>query len=151
MYFNTFIKILSYLEVTLCSIAMFVGGNNSDVFVSADRNDSSFRNKFEGNFSRSICCIYSSSGFIEVNCITILSIDQFYDIALWTTELRWGVVWYGYIDFANGNVSIKIKSDVTNNHIVEHLKRCFEMLRCNLQSSYSARIVNCCWFGKVYW
>lgn len=72
--------------MTCSLVSIFIGSNNSDIFKIANWDGRFIWDKCNGDFTRFIRSIDSTSGFIEVDNITVLSVYQLYHITLWAAQ-----------------------------------------------------------------
>lgn len=56
---------------------------------------------------------------------------------------------YSNVDFANGHVSIIIKGDVFDNHILEDRCRSVESNRLDFQTSNATTVIHSSWLGEI--
>lgn len=72
--------------MTGCFVSILVSSYNSDIFKVSNWNGCSVRDECNCDRSRLVRSIYSASCLVEVDNIAVLSVDQFYHIALWAAQ-----------------------------------------------------------------
>lgn len=80
------------LEVTGGFVSKLIGSSDSNIFKISNSYDRLFWTVRDEHITRGITDIDSFSSFIEIDLITVLLVNKFDDVTLWTTQLRWSLI-----------------------------------------------------------